>query len=419
MMAQWQEMDDNLTTSSYYATGKFHDDFRRLRHEDPVHWTEGNAVRPFWSITRHADCAAVLDDPHAFSSEYGGIMPLTAEEPTPEQRHALGFGSLPTFLDPPRHLTIRQPFNKHFSIPAIARMRGGIQAVVDSLVNAVLPRGECDVVKDLVGPLPALLVCQMMGVPREDWDEVRRLCEAFMGAQDPSLQIDGDKLKTQRVMIQTLFQYMFDLAMQRRQQPTDDFTSLIGNMVLADGEPLSERDVGWWCFSLVVAGLETTRGALSAGFLGLIQQPDQAARLRADPALAPSAAEEIVRWVCPSKQKFRIAARDYELGGKTIRKGDWVVPWLVSANRDETVFENPEKIDVGRSPNPHLAFGSGTHSCLGRHLARLEMQLMLRAVVERMPDMEVSGSYSWLESDNSSGLTALPVRFTPQRSLAA
>ena len=418
-MTDWQTLDENLTTSAYYTTGGFHEDFRRLRHEDPVHWTEGNAVKPFWSITRHADCATVLDDPHSFSSEYGGIMPLTAEEPTPEQREALGFGALPTFLDPPVHLGRRQPFNKHFSAPAMGRMRDGIQKIIDDLLAPVLPRGECDVVADLVGPLPALLVCQMMGVPREDWDEVRYLCEAFMGAQDPALQIDGDKLKTQRVMIQKLFKYTFDLAMKRRDIPSDDFTSLIAGMVLADGERLSEKDVGWWCFSLVVAGLETTRGALSAGFLGLMQQPDQAARLRADPKLAPTAAEEIVRWVCPSKQKFRIAARDYELGGKMIRKGDWVVPWLVSANRDETVFENPDLIDVGRAPNPHLAFGSGTHSCLGRHLARLEIQLMLRAVIERMPDMEVAGDYSWLESDNSSGLTTLPVRFTPQRSLAA
>lgn len=418
-MTDWRELDENLTTSAYYATGRFHEDFHRLRHEDPVHWTEGNAVKPFWSITRHEDCVTVLDDPHSFSSEYGGIMPLTAEEPTPEQRKALGFGSLPTFLDPPVHLTLRQPFNKHFAAPAMARMRNGIQAVIDDLLATVLPRGECDIVADLVGPLPALLVCQMMGVPREDWDKIRYYCEAFMGAQDPAFQIDGDKLKTQRFMLQAIFEYMFDLAMKRRENPTDDLTSLVGNIKLANGEGLDERDVGWWCFSFVVAGLETTRGALSAGFLGLIQQPEQADRLRADPALAPTAAEEIVRWVCPSKQKFRIATRDYELGGKTIRKGDWVVPWLVSANRDETVFANPHMIDVGRSPNPHLAFGSGTHSCLGRHLARLEIQLMLRAVLERMPDMEVAGDYAWLQSDNSTGLTTLPVRFTPQRSLAA
>ena len=417
-MFDTRELDHNITTSSYFATSRFHDDFTRLRHEDPVHWTQGNAVKPFWSITRYDDCVKVLDDPHRFSSAYGGIMPLTATEPTPEERLALGFDALPTFLDPPVHLGRRQPFNKHFAAPAMGRMRSRIQSVIDDLVGAVLPRGECDIVADLVGPLPALLVCEMMGVPRDDWDRIRYYCEAFMGAQDPKFQIDGDKLKTQRAMLQSLFNYMLELAMKRRIAPADDFSSVIANMTYANGEQLDERDVGWWSFSLVVAGLETTRGALSAGLLGLMQQPEQAARLRADPALAPSAAEEIVRWVCPSKQKFRIATRDVELRGKLIREGDWVVPWLVSANWDETVFANPGKIDVGRNPNPHIGFGSGPHSCLGRHLARLEMQLMLLAVMQLMPDMEVTGGYSWLQSDNSSGLTTLPVRFSPRRVLA-
>ncbi|MBB4640164.1 cytochrome P450 [Rhizorhapis suberifaciens] len=419
-MAQWQELDDNLTTSAYFTTGKFYEDFRRLRSEDPVHWTNGcNGVKPFWSITRYADCVTVLEDPHAFSSEYGGIMPLTAEEPTPEQREALGFDSMATFLDPPRHLPLRQPFNKHFSVPAIARLRNAVQSIVDQLLSDVLPRGECDLVDDIAGPLPALVVCEMMGIPREDWDKVRYYCTAFMGAQDPENQIDGDRVKTQRTMIKALFDYMFDLAMQRRAKPTDDFTSLVSNMVLANGERMSERDVGWWCFSLVVAGLETTRGALSVGFLGLIENPEQAALLRSESSLAPQAAEEVVRWVSPSKHKFRVATRDYELHGKLIRKGDWVVPWLASANRDETIFENPNKLDITRSPNPHLGFSIGTHNCLGRHLTRMEMQLMLSAVVQHMPDLELAGEVSWLVSDNTSSLTKLPVRFTQKRSLAA
>lgn len=407
----YASVDADLTTSEFFTSPGFHETFKRLRLEDPVHWTTGSAPKPFWSVTRHADCQAVLEDPHGFSSEFGGIMPLTAEEPSPAQRHALGFDGLPTFLDPPRHGQIRQPFNKHFSVPAIARLKSGVQAAVDQLVDAVLPLGGCDLVPEVLGPLPASLVCRMMGIPERDWSDVRRYCEAFMGAQDPALQVDSDKLKTQRLMQMSLFSFLESLALERRRQPSDDMTSLVANMRTADGELLSERDVAWWCFGLVVAGLETTRGALSVGLMGLIETPGQIERLRADPALYPLAAEEVVRWVTPSKQKFRIATRDHELGGKLIRKGDWVVAWLVSANRDEDIFEQPGLLDVARSPNPHLSFGAGPHSCLGRHLARLEIQLTLQAIAERMDGLRIDGEVRWLASDNSTALTSLPVTF--------
>lgn len=417
-MTDWTEVNDQLTTPAFFATGGHHALFKRLRAEDPIHWTDGaGAARPFWSVTLHADCVRILEDAETFSSEHGGIMLPTADYPTPEQRHAMGYGALPTHIDPPLHLKIRQPFNKHWSVPAIARMKGKIQACVDAIMADVLPRGECDLVEDVAAQLPARLVCEMMGVPEADRADIRYYCAAFMGAQDPQYQIDGSEQKTQMVMMQAVFDYMYKLATERRFDPRDDFTSVAGSLRV-DEQLLDDRMLGWWCFSFVAAGLETTRNALSVGLYELMQHPDQAERLRADPALLPLAAEEIVRWSSPSKYKWRIPVRDVEMGGRLLRKGEWVICWLASANRDEAVFANPDDFDVGRTPNPHLAYSIGEHSCLGRHLARLEIQMMVSAVLANMPDMEIAGDAEWLVSNNHSGFKTLPVRFTPPLEMA-
>ena len=407
----WRDLDDRISSPTHFTGDAYHGDFAFLRGRDPVHWTENaNTPKPFWSITTYADCVTVLEDQLSFSSEYGGVMPLTAVEPTPEQRHALGFGSIPTFLDPPRHQVMRQPFNRHFAAPAIARLRAGVEAAVDRIIADLTPLGACDFVDDIAGPLPAYLVCEMMGVPEEDRPLIRYYCAAFMGAQDPKYQVHGDELQTQRENLMGIYAYISKLAMSRRDRPTDDFSSLVANMA-AGGEMMSERDVGWWCFALVTAGLETTRSALSVGFLELLRNPEQLDLLRTDPALAPLAAEEFVRFTSPGRQKFRVAARDYELGGKRIRKGDWVGCWMSSANRDETVFEDPDKLLVARSPNPHIGFGVGPHSCLGRHLARLEMQIMTNALIARLPDLRLAGDPVAVSSLNTSGLVSMPVSY--------
>lgn len=409
-MTDWTSVDASVTTPSFFAAGDYHALFKRLRADDPVHWTVGRAVRPYWSITRYADCVRVLEDAETFSSEHGPILPPTADEPTPEQRHAMGYGSVPTHTDPPRHLLVRRPFNKHWAAPAIARLRPKIAACIDAILSEVSARGECDLVEDVAAQLPARFVCELMGVPAEDRPRIRHYAAAFLGAHDPAYQIDGDETKTQRTMMKALFDYMSDLAGRRRGQPADDFTSIAASIEI-NAAPIDDRDLGWWCFAFVAAGLESTRNALAAGLFELMRQPGEAERLRADPALAPLAAEEIVRWVSPSKHKFRIAARDCEVGGKPIRAGDWVMAWLVSANRDETVFDHPDRFDIGRKPNPHIAFGAGEHSCIGRQLAKLEIQMMVLAILERLPDLRIAGDPVWFGSNNHTGLKRLTVKF--------
>ena len=412
-MPNWQAIDDQLTTPAFFATGRHHEVFRLMREEDPIHWTVGKAVRPFWSLTRHADCKLMFEDAQTFSSEHGGIMPATAEYPLASEREALGYGANPTMTDPPRHLMMRQPFNKHWSAPAVARFRDAIQRHVDEIIAEILPRGACDLVEDLAAELPARLVCDLMGVPEADRRWIRNSLAAYMGAQDPQYQIEGSELKTQRTLLRQLFDYAFGLALDRRNSPAEDFTSIAATLRVNDA-PMPDRDLAWWVFSFIAAGLETTRDALAVGIFELMRHPEQAERLRADPSLAPLAAEEIVRWVNPSKYKWRVVTRDVAFGNRLFRKGDWVVAWIAAANRDDAVFPHAQTLDIGRNPNPHLAFGAGEHSCIGRHLARLEIQLMLTTALRELRDLRPAGPGEWLASSNHTSFKRLPVAFTPR-----
>lgn len=408
----WRSVDRCLTTPSFFSTGEHHAVLARLRSEDPVHWTEGVSARPFWSVTRYADCTRVLEDAEVFSSEHGGILLETPEYPPAERRYALGYGSNPTMTDPPRHWSIRRPFNKHWAAPSVGRLRDKVQACTDDIMSEVLPRGRCDFVDDVAAQLPARVVCDMMGVPEPDRADIRRYCGGFLSPHDPRYQIDGDPLLTQTTMMHRLHDYMLQLALQRRLEPLDDFTSVAAQLMV-EGEPLDDRDLGWWAFSFVAAGLESTRNGLAVGVLELLKHPEQTALLHADQTIVPTAVEEILRWVTPSKYKWRIATRDCAIGERAVRKGDWVVCWIVSANRDEDVFVDPHLFDVRREPNPHLSFSTGEHSCIGRHLARLELQVALAATLERMANLRIDGPFEWQHSMNHTALVNLPVAFDP------
>lgn len=418
MMAELDLIGEGLTNPNFFAAGKHYDAFATLRQKDPVHWTTGNSIKPYWSITRHTDCVTILRDPESFSSRLGGLMPLTAEEPTPEQKEKGGYGSIPTHTDPPRHLHIRRPFNKYFSQPSIAKLQPLVEECVQKIIAEIAPLGQCDLVQDVTAILPCRVICQMMGVPEADQPEIQYQVAAFLGAEDPEFQVKGNAAQTQMQALHTVFDYMFDLAMRRRTSPCNDFTSIVGTMEV-DGEKLSERDVGWWCFSLVAAGLETTRDALAVGYRELINNPSQAEELRTNPELDNLAIDEIVRFSNPALHKFRVATRDMEFQGREIRKNDWIMAWIASANRDENVFDRPDEFIVSRKPNPHLGFGVGEHSCIGRHLARLEMTVMLRALLTTFPDMEVAGDCKWLISSKHTTLKSFPVRFTPLSRIAA
>lgn len=415
-MADYKEIDQNITTSAYFAGRDFHADFEVLRKEDPVHWTEGNYGRPFWSITRHADVIQVLHDVDTFSSRLGGHLPPDPEEVFKVDQYEAGYNSLPTYTDAPRHMQYRRPFNRHFTTPVVAKLTTGVRELCREIIDEVAPRGKCDLVEDVSAELPSRFVCDLMGVPPEDMGRMRRYTSVFLGSQDPDHRMEGMTASESRLLAQKeMFDYLLDLAIQRRTDPKDDLTTLIANMA-TDGTPWDDRDVGWWCWSMVAAGLDTTRNGFSLTMQALLENREQFEMLRADRSLLDKAVEEGLRYGCPAKHRFRVVAKDIEFGGKLLKEGDWVVAWLVSANRDETVFENPQSFDIKRNPNPHLTFGTsqGDHFCLGRNLARLEMKLLLDEVLTRLPDIDLDGPGSWLGSTNGSGLKYMPVKFTPQ-----
>jgi cholest-4-en-3-one 26-monooxygenase len=410
-MHDYSWIDVGLTSPEFCSSDQFLEALSFLRENEPVHWTVGNAARPFWSITSYAGCRAVLDDATAFSSRRGGFMPLTDSDPTPEQERMTGVGFIPTHVDPPNHMHVRKPLNPYFSPGAAVRYRAAIDDVVASIIVSIKSNERCDLVSDVAQELPARFVCNLLGVPEEDQARIARLTRGVMSAQDPEYQIDGDPVATRKYYQTELFSYACRHTVSRRGKPAADLAGLIANTALDDGDLLSDLHLGWWTFALFVGGLETTRSVIALGTKALIEWPDQFALLRQNPQLAPLAVEELLRWVSPSRQKFRIATRDIELGGKTIREGDWVVCWLSSANRDPLVFHEPDKLQLDRKPNAHLSFGSGEHRCMGQHIARLELQAMFRAISSEIDDLELAGQPVVEPSTFANSLASMPVRF--------
>lgn len=410
------DIDARLTSAEFYADPAFHQTFAYLREHDPVHWTDGNYARGFWTVSRYEDCKTVLSDPETFSSQRGTHLPVEGTELTDEQKHQLGFDALLPFNDAPRHPTLRRPVNRHFTVPSVAKMREDIEAIVDDVLDSVAPKGKCDVMADVVAELPARLFLGMFNVPQEDWPTVRGLTMSMMHPNDPAYQIPGTTPEeTWRTSMLRLVEYLIELGVERRANPIDnDFASVIAHLEV-NGELLEPRLVGWYYFQIIGGGLETTRNAGVIGLRELMLNPDQAQYLRDNPEKYAAAVEEVVRWVTPSKNRLRVATRDVELNGKQIKKGDWVVAWIVSANRDDEIFGNGSEFDVRRDHNPHLGFGDGVHLCLGRNVARLELAILFEKFLTRFPDYSENGPVAWIADNNTTALKGFPIRFTAEK----
>jgi cholest-4-en-3-one 26-monooxygenase len=251
----------------------------------------------------------------------------------------------------------------------------------------------------------------MIGVPLEDRHKVFDWSNKMIGFDDPEYQASKE---VPHIASMEMFMYANQLALARKGAPRDDLVSVLMEAEV-DGEKLSEAEFDAFFLLLSVAGNETTRNLISGGMLALIQHPEERERLLADPSLMPKAVEEMLRWVSPVMYFRRTAMRDAEISGQPIREGDKVTLWYGSANRDETKFEHPERFDVGRHPNEHLAFGLGHHFCLGANLARLEIQIMFEEILRRLPDIQLAGPVERLRSNFINGIKRMPVRFTPER----
>jgi cytochrome P450 len=390
-------------------------DFARLRRERPIAFHEEPEVPGlgrgpgFWSVTRHADVMEVSRNGQLFSSARGGVNIIDQPEFFAEL-----FGSM-IAMDDPRHARLRRIVSHGFTPTRLRSVIADVERAAVEIVDGVSDKGRCDFVTDIAAMLPLKIICDMMGIPASEYRYVFDRTNVILGATDPEYVADlslalGAILQAG----QELATLAEDLAGFREKQPTDDLTSVLVHAEI-DGERLTKQEIGSFFVLLTAAGNETTRNAISHGMKALSDHPDQRRRWMKDfDAIAPTAVEEIVRWATPVIHFRRTATADTTVGGHPIRGGEKLVMWYTSANRDETVFAEPEKFDVTRTPNDHLGFGGpGPHFCLGAQLARREIAVMFRELFRRLPDLEVVGEPAYLSSNFIDGIKHLPCEFTP------
>ncbi|GAA2601209.1 cytochrome P450 [Actinomadura fulvescens] len=424
---------DVVDPGLYERGGIPHDRFGWLRDNDPVHWhaDPDERVPGFWAVTRHSDVVEVSRRAELFSSAERGAM-FTETEPADLVLYRL----MILYMDPPDHTRRRSMVNKGFTPRMIKQLTEHVRDIAHQLIDAVAAKGEADFVEDIAAPLPAYVICELLGAPIEDRDRIYRWSNQMIGFDDPefsgSREAGADDTAAEppparsggsggssphkelgRQAAAEIFAYAGELAALRRAEPRDDIaTQLLRSD--ASGHALTDEEFQLFVLILIIAGNETTRNASSGGMLAFFEHPGQWRRLLDDRSLLRTAPDEIVRWASPVNLFRRTATADTELGGKRIRRGDKVVVFYGSANRDERAIDDPFTFDVGRDPNPHLGFGGGgPHFCLGTHLARLELGVLFEALLERMPDIRLAAEPRRLRSNFINGIKEMRVEFTP------
>ena len=325
------------------------------------------------------------------------------------------FGSM-IAMDDPRHGRLRRIVSAGFTPRMLKQLEDQVQVAASQIVDDVAPIGECDFVTEVAAKLPLKIICDMMGVPKSDYDTVFTRSNIILGAGDPEYTPEGGNIAMALLGAGAeLAQMMAELGQYRREHPSDDLTSALVNASV-DGEGLSDAELGSFFILLVVAGNETTRNAISSALEELTRHPDQRAIWMEDfEGVTPAAVEEIVRWATPVNHMRRTALKDSDLNGHPVKQGDKFLMFYRSANRDPAVFENPYTFDLRRSPNDHVGFGGpGPHFCLGAHLARREITVMYRELFRRLPDIEMSAEPDRLLSNFINGIKHLPCTFTPR-----
>lgn len=399
------DADVDLSDPATFVPGVPHEAFRLLRETDPVHWQEetgasGTPKGPgYWALTRYADVAHVSKHPALFSSERGtSVLGDLAPRDRRNMRQQL------IHMDAPVHTRLRKIMTPYFKPRAVGQMESYIRQIACETLDVLQGRSECDFVEDVSAPISLRALTHFLGIPDKDTKKLYHWTNKLIGSSDPEVSSQWRG----RLAVLEIFIHGAFLRRKRRKKPTDDiYSALIHGQI--DGAPLGRLMLDMNYFLLIIAGNETTRNALSGGVQALCEHPDQLERLRCDPTLLPQALEEMLRWVTPVMQFRRTATRDTRIGDQEIREGDKVVMYYGAANRDPDVFEQPEVFDITRSPNPHLAFGTGAHFCAGSHMARLEMRVTLEELLRRFPDIQLAGPIERLCSNFISGIKAMPV----------
>lgn len=402
------EIIDFTDLDQFAARGLPHDLFAKLRAQAPVYWQQVSDDDGFWLVTRHEDVVNIARDYKTFSSsiDLGGVMGLTR----PERQRRDEFASTTSFLllDPPEHGKLRGVVTKAILPSAVASVGDCVRRVSIDLIENALNKDVCDFVEDVAVYVPIEALSELGNVPIPDRDQMIRWVNALASPDDPEYAKDLSELVKAR---RELRSYCEDLYQQRRAAPGSDILSMMVHGEI-DGRPVSPQEAGGFFELLLTAGSETTRTVMSHSVLALARHDDQYQIMRNEPEiLKKTAVEELLRWACPVIHFCRRVTQDKEIGGKLIRKGDTVAICFASANRDESVFENPFEFDVRRSPNRHLSFGGGgPHSCLGANVARLELRIFFEEFCKRVKRVELLGEPSYLRSNLINGIKHLPVR---------
>lgn len=397
----------DLTDTDVYAEGIPHDSFRKLRERAPVAWHPYKDGPGFLALTGYDEVFAVSRDSTRWSSE---VMGVHFDVPGPDD-FADPRGVLMLMMDPPRHTALRGLISKGFTPRQVAKLNEHITDMARDVVDAVIERGDCDFANDVAGALPSYVIAELLGIPLEDGVRLYELTEVMNAG------LLGDARSTEAAV--EMFAYSTELVARKRAQPGDDIaTSLLHAEV--DGQRLTDMEFNFFFMLLVNAGGDTTRNLVAGGMRALMDHPEQRAKLEADPSLLPTAIEELLRYVSPVIAFVRTATKDTELRGVRVKKGDRVAMFYPSANRDETQFNDPDRLDITRTANAHLAFGGGgTHFCLGANLARVEAAALVSEVLSRMKNAELAGPVERMQSILINGIHSMPVRFTPAPRLGA
>jgi cytochrome P450 len=383
---------------------------KELRAQGPVLWIDQAPYRPFWAVLRRDDIMTVERDSKTWvAAPRQTLMPRDIEDAIIAQ-WGVRTGPVRSLLDMDgadhrdRRALTQSWFNSRFLDTLRDRMALLAREYVDKLAAL---GGECDFIEEIAVPYPLIMITSILGLPDSDAPLVLRLTQELFGAQDPERQRSGEYGQD---VVMEFFQYLAGVVAQRRQQPEGDLMSVVANATI-DGEPLSDMDTLSYGMLLAAAGHDTTSSSVGVGMMQLALNPSEFEKLKTDPSLIPSAAQEMFRWATPVRHFIRTAVVDTELGGQKIKAGEAVCLMYLSGNRDEAAFDDPDNFRVDRSPNRHVAFGYGAHHCLGRILAEMELEALFNEIVKRVESIELAGEPEWVKTNHTGGLKHLPIRY--------
>ena len=401
---------------TYADEKELHDIFTFMRREDPVSWVEPDQFRPFWAITKHEDIIEIEKQNELFINDpRTTLMDIPTEDAIKEftgGSHLL-VRSL-VHMDNPDHQLYRSLTQKWFAPPNLESLKKDIRNIAKEYVNKMVDHGnECDFAKDVAIFYPLRVIMSILGVPKEDEPRMLRLTQELFGGRDEDMIRDESETSSESNTITDFFEYFNALTEDRRKNPTNDVSSVIANAKI-NNEQLGHLEAMSYYVIIATAGHDTTSSSTAGGILALIENPDQLSKLKNNPSLMISAVEETIRWVTPVKNFFRTATQNYDLKDREIKKDDSILLCYPSGNRDEEIFDDPFKFKVDRSPNRHLAFGHGAHLCLGKYLAKIEMEIFYEELFKKIDNIQLNGEPEWVKASFVSGLKSLPIKYTLQ-----